>query len=86
VIQRLRLAVEIARLHEVELWFSGDYCEPLDPRTLETERICCSASARRRPRPLWPRRVRQLARSVDGEGSALLRAPGISASRLTVST
>lgn len=38
VIQRLRLAVENGRLHDVELWFSGDYREPLDPRTLETER------------------------------------------------
>jgi hypothetical protein len=38
VIQRLRLGVEDGRLEAVELRFAGDYREPLDPRTLETER------------------------------------------------
>lgn len=38
VIQRLRLTVEGGLLQAVELCFSGDYREPLDPRTLETER------------------------------------------------
>lgn len=39
VIQRLRLAVEGGLLLQgVELCFPGDYREPLDPRTLETER------------------------------------------------
>ena len=38
VVQRLRLSVEGGALHAVELSFAGDYREPLDPRTLETER------------------------------------------------
>jgi hypothetical protein len=38
VVQRLRLTVERGRLQAVELVFPGDYREPLDPRTLETER------------------------------------------------
>jgi hypothetical protein len=38
VIQRLRLTVEGGLLQAVELCFPGDYREPLDPRTLETER------------------------------------------------
>ena len=38
VIQRLRLTVERGLLQDVELCFPGDYREPLDPRTLETER------------------------------------------------
>jgi hypothetical protein len=38
VVQRLRLSVEGSTLQAVELTFSGDYHEPLDPRTLETER------------------------------------------------
>jgi hypothetical protein len=37
VVQRLRLSVEGSRLQAVELTFPGDYREPLDPRTLETE-------------------------------------------------
>jgi len=37
VVQRLRLSVEDSRLRAVELAFPGDYREPLDPRTLETE-------------------------------------------------
>jgi hypothetical protein len=38
VIQRLRLDVEHERLRAVELCFPGDYREPLDPSTLESER------------------------------------------------
>lgn len=37
VVQRLGLHVEDGRLHAVELHFVGDYREPLDPRSLETE-------------------------------------------------
>jgi hypothetical protein len=38
VIQRLRLSLEGSALRSVELCFQGDYREPLDPGTLETER------------------------------------------------
>ena len=38
VIQLLRTTVEGGRLRAVELVFGGEYREPLDPRTLETER------------------------------------------------
>ena len=38
VVQRLRLALEGSDLQSVELCFQGDYREPLDPATLETER------------------------------------------------
>jgi hypothetical protein len=38
VVQRLRLSVADAALQSVELCFQGDYREPLDPGTLETER------------------------------------------------
>jgi hypothetical protein len=38
VVQRLRLAVEDSALRSAELCFQGDYREPLDPGTLETER------------------------------------------------
>jgi hypothetical protein len=37
VVQRVRLDVEGSGLRAVELGFPGDYREPLDPRTLETE-------------------------------------------------
>jgi Protein of unknown function (DUF1285) len=37
VVQRLRLEVADGQLQGAELCFSGDYREPLDPRTLETE-------------------------------------------------
>lgn len=38
VVQRLRLSMEGSALQAVELCFQGDYREPLDPATLETER------------------------------------------------
>ncbi|MGH7671983.1 MAG: hypothetical protein ACREMC_03720 [Gemmatimonadales bacterium] len=38
VVQRLRLRVEGGALEGAELCFVGDFREPLDPRTLETER------------------------------------------------
>jgi hypothetical protein len=38
VVQRLRLSVEDSALRSAELCFQGDYREPLDPGTLETER------------------------------------------------
>jgi hypothetical protein len=38
VVQRLRLSLEGTALQSVELCFQGDYREPLDPATLETER------------------------------------------------
>lgn len=38
VVQRLRLRVEEGVLQGAELCFVGDFREPLDPRTLETER------------------------------------------------
>ena len=38
VVQRLRLRVEVGVLEAAELCFLGDLREPLDPRTLETER------------------------------------------------
>ncbi len=37
VVQRLRLDGEAGRLRAAELCFAGDYREPLDPRSLETE-------------------------------------------------
>ena len=38
VVQRLRLSLEGSALQAVELCFQGDYREPLDPATVETER------------------------------------------------
>ncbi|HEX7786423.1 MAG TPA: hypothetical protein VF653_09405 [Methylomirabilota bacterium] len=38
VVQRLRLAIEGSALQSAELCFQGDYREPLDPATLETDR------------------------------------------------
>ena len=38
VVQRLRLSIEAGVLESAELCFLGDFREPLDPRTLETER------------------------------------------------
>jgi hypothetical protein len=38
VVQRLRLSLEGSALQAVELCFQGDYREPLDPATLESER------------------------------------------------
>ena len=38
VVQRLRLSFEGPALQSVDLCFQGDYREPLDPATLETER------------------------------------------------
>ena len=38
VVQRLRLAIDGSALQSAELCFQGDYREPLDPATLETER------------------------------------------------
>ena len=43
VVQRLGLAVADGQLRSVELWFAGDYREPLDPATLEHDggRLFC---------------------------------------------
>lgn len=76
VVQRLRLSVEGGVLQAVELGFPGDYREPLDPRTLETERdllFCRVRSGAFRAR-FGRIAVQQLAPflSDTGEGSALL--------------
>lgn len=76
VVQRLRLSVEGSTLQAVELGFPGDYREPLDPRTLETDhdllfcRIRGGAFRARFGRVA----VQQLAPflSETGDGSALL--------------
>lgn len=76
VIQRLRLTIESGLLQAVELAFPGDYCEPLDPGTLEAEgdllfcRVRGGAFRARFGRVA----VQQLAPflSDSGEGSVLL--------------
>lgn len=76
VVQRLRLSVEGSALQSVELCFQGDYREPLDPGTLETERDLLFCRIRRGMfRARFGRvAVQQIAPFlVDvGEGSALV--------------
>ena len=80
VIQRLRLRVESGILQDVELCFPGDYREPLDPRTLETERdlLFCRVRGGAFRARFGRVAVQQLAPflSAAGEGSALLLAGG----------
>jgi hypothetical protein len=80
VIQRLRLRVEGGVLQDVELCFPGDYREPLDPRTLETERdlLFCHVRGGAFRARFGRVAVQQLAPflSAAGEGSALLLAGG----------
>ena len=76
VIQRLRLAIERGLLQDVELCFPGDYREPLDPRTLETERdlLFCRVRGGAFRARFGRVAVQQLAPFLSdaGEGSALL--------------
>jgi hypothetical protein len=78
VIQRERLGVQQERLQAVELCFPGDYREPLDPRTLESERdlLYCRVRGGAFRARFGRVAVQQLAPFlVDGpEGSALLLA------------
>ncbi len=76
VVQRLRLLVEDGVLRGVELCFLGDFREPLDPRTLETERdllFCRIRGGAFRAR-FGRIAVQQLAPFLadSGEGSALV--------------
>ncbi len=76
VVQRLRLRVEESVLQDAELCFLGDVREPLDPRTLETERdllFCRIRGGAFRAR-FGRIAVQQLAPFLagTGEGSALL--------------
>jgi hypothetical protein len=76
VVQRLRLRVDGGVLQGAELCFLGDVREPLDPRTLETERdllFCRIRSGAFRAR-FGRIAVQQLAPFLadTGEGSALL--------------
>jgi hypothetical protein len=76
VVQRVRLAMEGPALQAVELCFPGDYREPLDPGTLETERdllFCRIRGGMFRAR-FGRVAVQQLAPflSDEGLGSALL--------------
>jgi hypothetical protein len=76
VVQRLRLRVEDGVLEGAELCFLGDFREPLDPRTLETERdllFCRIRGGAFRAR-FGRIAVQQLAPFLadTGEGSALL--------------
>jgi uncharacterized protein len=76
VVQRLRLSVEGAALCAVELSFAGDHREPLDPRTLETERdllFCRIRGGRFRAR-FGRTAVQQLAPFLleTGEGAVLV--------------
>jgi len=76
VVQRLRLAVEGGLLQAVELCFPGDYREPLDPRTLETERdlLFCRVRGGAFRARFGRVAMQQLAPFLvdGGEGSALL--------------
>jgi hypothetical protein len=76
VVQRLRLSVDGPVLQAAELCFQGDYREPLDPRTLESERdllFCRIRGGAFRAR-FGRIAVQQLAPFLvdTGEGSALL--------------
>jgi hypothetical protein len=76
VVQRLRLDVDGGALRRVELVFAGDYHEPLDPATLESERdqlLCRVRGGRFRAR-FGRVALQQLAPYLlaQGEGSALV--------------
>ena len=80
VVQRLRLRVEDGLLQGAELCFVGDFREPLDPRTLETERdllFCRIRGGAFRAR-FGRTALQQLAPFLadTGEGSALLLGGG----------
>jgi hypothetical protein len=76
VVQRLRLSVEGQVLNTAELCFPGDYREPLDPRTLESERdlLFCRVRGGTFRARFGRVAVQQLAPFLidTGEGSALL--------------
>jgi len=76
VVQRLRLSVEGQVLKTAELCFPGDYREPLDPRTLESERdlLFCRVRGGTFRARFGRVAVQQLAPFLidTGEGSALL--------------
>lgn len=76
VIQRLRLTAAAGRLEAVELCFPGDYREPLDPRTLESERdlLFCRVRGGAFRARFGRVAMQQLAPFLvdGGEGSALL--------------
>ena len=76
VIQRLRLSVEGGLLQAAELCFPGDYREPLDPGTLETERdlLFCRVRGGAFRARFGRVAVQQLAPFLSdaGEGSTLL--------------
>jgi hypothetical protein len=76
VIQRLRLGIDGGLLQDVELCFSGDYREPLDPRTLETTRdlLFCRVRGGAFRARFGRVAVQQLAPFLSdaGDGSALL--------------
>jgi hypothetical protein len=76
VVQRLRLSMEGDALQAVELCFPGDYREPLDPRTLETERdlLFCRVRGGAFRARFGRIAMQQLAPflSDTGEGSALV--------------
>ena len=80
VVQRLRLEVEGAMLRAVELVFPGDYREPLDPATLETERdlLFCRVRGGAFRARFGRIAVQQLAPFLAdvGEGSVLILAGG----------
>ena len=79
VIQRLRLAVELGQLEAVELVFSGDYREPLDPRTLEAGRdlLFCRVRGGAFRARFGRVAMQQLAPFLcDGEGGSALRLGG----------
>ena len=76
VVQRLRLSIEGSTLAAVELCFPGDYREPLDPATLESERdlLFCRARGGAFRARFGRVAMQQLAPFLidTGEGSALL--------------
>ncbi len=76
VVQRLRLDVADGALQGAELCFPGDYREPLDPRTLETEHdlLFCRVRGGAFRARFGRVAVQQLAPFLvdTGEGSALL--------------
>jgi uncharacterized protein len=76
VVHRIRPSVEGTALRAVELCFAGDYREPLDPRTLETERdlLFCRVRGGRFRARFGRVAVQQLAPFLleTAEGAALL--------------
>jgi len=80
VVQRLRLEVEGAMLRAVELVFPGDYREPLDPATLETDQdlLFCRVRGGAFRARFGRVAVQQIAPFLAdvGEGSVLILAGG----------